>query len=891
MKFLYLTSAFLCLQIVSSFSQFTQTIRYENGFGVVGPIEAVIVGPLKPIDDTNINPEWKQKERNDGRKDPKIPAFTSTEVETTPDQALQTEYSMNRTPSFTEVFNVAGFTNSGAYPPDPVSACGDLHYVVAINGGSGCQYRVYNKVTGAQIGSTVGFEATINLPGGSFGDPIVVYDDLADRWVLCEISSTGNVINVYVSQTNNITTTSWYGYQINCSGYDYPKLSVWPSAYFLTLNDGGPSVYALNRPVMLTGGATTVITRTASDLSGFGFQALAPVDFDGNNPPPANAPGILLRHRDTEAHGPGGLGSVDYLEVFEFAPNFVTPASSTWTSSPTQISVSEFSSNLNGFFAFNCFPQPGTTQELDPLRELIMNRPQYINFGTHQSIVACQVTDVDGNDRGGIRWYEIRKPASTWTLYQEGTYAPGTDAYSRWMPTISQDINQNIAICYSISHSSTIFPGLRMTARSASDPLGQMTLPEYNIVSGSSSQTGIERWGDYFCMTQDPTDWRTFYFDGEYMTTGGNWRIRNFAFNFASNALDLNMFSVNGLTSPPVCNTTSRTIDAVIRNAGTTTVTSANIRYSFNGGSLVTLPYSGSLAGGAYDTVQINLTPIVSGNNTLVIYTTNPNGSPDEDFANDTIVTNFNASFGLSATSTQVQNILCFNQNNGQISINATGGLPSYTYSIGGTYGASSTYSSIGPGTITCYVKDAAGCIDTILPALVFTNPPQITSSGSAVNASSGGATDGSITVTASGGTGTLEYNINGGTFQSSNVFNGLGAGNYTVVVRDDNGCTSTFVITIGALGVDLNPLENALRIFPNPTFGKLTINYISAFNADNATLEVFDALGKVVKSISVGELYNGMSIEVDLTGFARDIYTLRLSADKWTTDHKIVLQ
>jgi hypothetical protein len=109
--------------------------------------------------------------------------------------------------------------------------------------------------------------------------------------------------------------------------------------------------------------------------------------------------------------------------------------------------------------------------------------------------------------------------------------------------------------------------------------------------------------------------------------------------------------------------------------------------------------------------------------------------------------------------------------------------------------------------------------------------------------------------------------------------------------VRDDNGCTSTFVITIGALGVDLNPLENALRIFPNPTFGKLTINYISAFNADNATLEVFDALGKVVKSISVGELYNGMSIEVDLTGFARDIYTLRLSADKWTTDHKIVLQ
>jgi hypothetical protein len=890
MKFLYVSLASLCLSVISTFSQFTQTIRYENGFGVVGPIEAVVVGPLKPIDDSNVSPEWKQKERNDSRKDPKIPAFTSTEVETTPDQALQTEYNTNRTPSFSEVFNVAGFTSSGAYPPDPVSACGDLHYVVAINGGSGCQYRVYNKVTGAQIGSTVGFEATINLPGGSYGDPIVVYDDMADRWVLCEISSTGNVINVYVSQTNNITTTSWYGYQINCNGYDYPKLSVWPSAYFLTLNDGGPSVYALNRTVMLTGAPTTVITRTASDLSGFGFQALAPVDFDGDNPPPANAPGLLLRHRDTEAHGPGGLGSVDYLEVFEFGPNFASPASSTWTTSPTQISVSEFSSNLNGFFAFNCFPQPGTSQKLDPLRELIMNRPQYINFGTHQSIVACQVTDVNGNDRGGIRWYEIRKPASTWTLYQEGTYAPGTDAYSRWMPTISQDINQNIAICYSVSHSSTVYPGLRMTARSSSDPLGQMTLPEYSIVAGSSSQTGAERWGDYFCMTQDPTDWRTFYFDGEYMTTGGNWRIRNFAFNFTTNALDMNMYSVSEFTTPQ-CNSTTRNVNAIIKNAGTTVITNCGVSYSLNGGAVTTIPYSGSLVSGAFDTIALTLSPIVSGTNTLEIYVSSPNGGVDEDLGNDTLTYTFPASFGLAGTATQLQNILCNNANNGQLSISATPGLAPYTYSIGGTYVGTSTFTGIGAGTVTCSIKDAAGCVYTISPAITFTNPPAITSSGTSVNASSGGASDGSITVTASGGTGTLEYNINGGTFQSSNVFNGLGAGSYTVIVRDDNGCTSTFVISVGALGIDVNPLTNALKVFPNPTFGKLSILYMSAFIAEDAVVEVFDANGKVVKSMVAGDVYNGQNIEIDLTGNARDMYMLRFTSGKWSTEYKVILQ
>src|SRR5690606_2721159 len=139
----------------------------------------------------------------------------------------------------------------------------------------------------------------------------------------------------------------------------------------LTCNDGGPSVYALDRTAMLSGNPTTVIQRTAADLSGFGFQALTPVDFDGPNTPPVNAPGILMRHRDTEAHGPGGQGSNDLIEFFEFTPNFTTPSSSVWTG-PIQISVSEFNSNLNGLTAFNCFPQPNG-QKLDPLRELLMN--------------------------------------------------------------------------------------------------------------------------------------------------------------------------------------------------------------------------------------------------------------------------------------------------------------------------------------------------------------------------------------------------------------------------------------------------------------------------------------------------------------------------------------
>lgn len=886
MKFFF--TSFLILFITINIA-FTQATRYENGFKIMGPIVPVLVGPLKPIPDRTMNPYQIQYELNDIKETDEPDSIPKNYIHY-PDGALQENYATNRTPTFNELFNVAGFSPSGYYPPDPISACGDLHFVVAINGGTGCNYRVYDKITGAQIGPTVGFESSFDLPGGSIGDPVIVYDDIADRWVLCEMNDQGDFNNVYVSLTNDILTTSWYGYQVPLNGYDYPKMSMWPSAYFLTLNDNGPYVYALDRAQMLLGNPTIVIARAASDLSGFGLQALAPVDYDGNNPPPVNAPGIMLRHRDTEGHGPAGLPSTDYLEVFEFGPNFASPASSTWTSSPTQIPVAEFSSELGGWSGFDCFPQPGTAQLLMPMREVILQRPQYINFGGYQSIVCAQVTDVNGNDRGGIRWYEIRKPAASWTLYQQGTYAPNTDDLNRWFPAISQDINGNIAICYSVGNATTTYPGLRMTARSLGDPLGQMTLNEYSIIAGSSSQTTTNRWGDYFSMTQDPVDWEGFYFDGQYMTTGGNWRVRNFAFKFSTNSLDLSMLTVEDLTVAN-CNTTSKTIDAIIRNAGITTITSLNLSYSFNGGSTVVIPYTGSIGPGLYDTIQIVLTPLLNGNNTLLIYTSNPNGSTDEDFGNDTLSLNIPASFGLSGTATQVQNILCWNQNNGQISINATGGFAPYTYSIGGSYGASSTFNSIGPGTLTCRVKDAAGCIYDILPSLTFTNPPNIVATANIVNATSGASTDGSITVNATGGTGSLQYNLNGGAFQSSNLFSGLGYGNYTIVIEDTNGCTSTIVVSVGALGVDVNPLVNALRVYPNPTFGKVNLHYISTFIAPDAVLEIYNQLGQTIKTINCGDLISGQNIEVDISGNARGVYTFRLTTGKWSAEVKVMLQ
>ncbi len=201
---------------------------------------------------------------------------------------------------------------------------------------------------------------------------------------------------------------------------------MWPDAYYISTNESLPAVYALGRGDMLTGGAATSQRFTAPALAGFSFQALTPSDIDGATVPPLGSPGYFIRHRDDESHNAGSNNATqDFLEIWEFDVDFATPGNSTFTG-PTNIAVTEFDSALCGLTSFVCFPQPGTGTTLDPLREVVMWRSQYRNFGSHETIVGNFVTDVDDNDRGGIRWFELRRTGGAWSLFQEGTYSPDT---------------------------------------------------------------------------------------------------------------------------------------------------------------------------------------------------------------------------------------------------------------------------------------------------------------------------------------------------------------------------------------------------------------------------------------------------------------------------------
>lgn len=486
------------------------------------------VRDLPPADLSELDP------RLDREINPRLSLFTPLEVEVSegldPLLAIQAASHAPAAPNAfgTPLLNFEAQGYSFVQPPDTVGEVGLNHYIHMINGSGGTQMRIYNK-SGVQIGNTI-IVQTLGSGGCATGagDPIVLYDHLANRWMISEFSGSTNALCVYVSQTAD-PTGSWYAYQFNTPNFpDYPKYSVWTDGYYATTNeDSGPTVYAFERAAMLTGAPADMVRLGASPLAGFGFQALTPADLDGPAPP-TNSPALFMRHRDDEVHNGGSNNpSEDYLEIWQFAVDWTTPANSTFTKLQ-DVATAEFSSDLCGLTSYSCIAQPSGGIPLDPLREVIMWRLQYRNFGTHQSLVGNHATDVDGTDRAGVRWFELRRTSGAWSLYQQGTYAP-SDGLSRWMGAIAMDGDGNMALGYNVS-STSLHPSLRYAGRLATDTLGTLPQGEYNIVTGAGVNTA-ERYGDYSAMSVDPADDCTFWFTGQYNPTS-QWSTRITTFKF-----------------------------------------------------------------------------------------------------------------------------------------------------------------------------------------------------------------------------------------------------------------------------------------------------------------------------------------------------------------------
>src|SRR5882757_56893 len=410
-----------------------------------------------------------------------------------------------------------GFTVNSA-PPDTNGAVGATQYVQWVNQ----SFAIFNKSTGALIaGPTAGNALWSGFGGGcqanNDGDPIVLYDKLAQRWIFSQFSvTTTPYLQCVAVSTTSDATGSYNRYSFQYNNFDdYPKMGVWPDGYYETFNmfNGntfvGADACSYNRTAMLNGqAATQVCFQQNSSVGG-----LLPSDLDGTTPPPAGSPNYML------------FFGTNNVNLYKMHVDFATPSNSTFTG-PSVISVAAFTPLCNGG---TCVVQPSTTQRLDSLADRLMYRLAYRNFGTRESLVVNHSVAVTGG--GGVRWYEIQNPSGTPILAQQGTFAP--DASYRWMGSIAMDKAGDMAVGYSVS-SSSIRPSVRYTGRVPTDPSGTMEA-EVNVVTGAGSQTGsLSRWGDYSAMTVDPVDDCTFWFTTEYMKTTGsfNWntRIANFKF-------------------------------------------------------------------------------------------------------------------------------------------------------------------------------------------------------------------------------------------------------------------------------------------------------------------------------------------------------------------------
>jgi hypothetical protein len=468
------------------------------------------------------------------------------------------------------IVNVAGLT-SAANPPDTVGDIGREHFVQMVNA---TFFQIFDKqgnaLTGAMNFGTlwpVGQVCRSNA-----GDPIAVYDHLADRWLLSQFARPNHMC-VAISQTPDPTAGTWFLYTFNTVNFpDYPKFGVWPNGYYMSSYDCNPftgavltcpgllGVYVFDRTNMLLGFAAGFFKTTIPALGAAGVRdtRILPGDLDGPTPPGGGPPNFFVRTVDGQQNP---ANPIDRIEVYEALPNWVMLTFSftlvnTLFPAPFQTMLC----NRNGLLDVrDCIPQPTVaTNTVDALSNRPMMQLKYRNFGAFEAIVFNQTIDVSGSipfvlgftpaeEVAGVRWYELRKSGVNWAIHQQGTFAPqplGATAENqllhRWMGSAAMDKDGNIAVGYSITNSdpnNPVFPGIRYTGRRFNDPLDLLPQGEQVLLNGTNAQTqGLgARWGDYSALSVDPIDDCTFWYTNHVAGISGTGprptRIGSFSFD------------------------------------------------------------------------------------------------------------------------------------------------------------------------------------------------------------------------------------------------------------------------------------------------------------------------------------------------------------------------
>lgn len=444
----------------------------------------------------------------------------------------------------------AGAVQSGLV--DASGSVGPSHYVVAVN----TQWAVYGK-TGT---IAAGFPRTLNSLFASHqecqitqnfnhdaAEPIVRYDGQSDagRWLIAmaPVANVGGALFmcVAISQTGD-PTLGWNVYSFQFPSTDYPKLAVWPDAYYMTMQRD--TICAIDRASMLAGAPARP---PLCDSAGDGNFLLAS-DLDGSGstePPPAGSPNFVSALVRSQFYYLGTVSNA--LKVYSYKVDFAAGTHALTPLPGTPLTVDDFLMPCTGMAAggvtgaqATCLPQVGTSAVIEVNSIELMQRAAYRRFQDapgvfHESIVLDHTvsTVVGPSYVTGVRWYELRglSDAAGPIIAQSGLYAPA-DGNSRFNASAAMDRNGDIALGFSIAGPG-IHPGVHYTGwRNGSDPPGIMNQGEGIVVDGGGNDldpSGL--WGEYSQMTVDPSDDCTFWYSNMY-STGGAMPARIGSFRF-----------------------------------------------------------------------------------------------------------------------------------------------------------------------------------------------------------------------------------------------------------------------------------------------------------------------------------------------------------------------
>jgi hypothetical protein len=625
MKKSTLLLSFFLLSGFMLFSQHTppESIEYGVFLGKTPPVSEMPIAGIPPVRDNTEARIIRNRLRGQRKMDP-------TGLPLHGESHAQKDFGVISSFAPIENFDGANVSEGGALPPDPTGAAGPNHYVHAFNLG----VKIFDKQGSLLFGPiSLGdfFQNGVNA-----GDPIVLYDQLADRFFVSQFRSSNNALLIAISETPD-PTGSYFLYEFPLNAFpDYPKYSVWPDGYYMTANKFvGNTTYVLERDVMLAGGANPQIV-------GFNLPGIINNPNTVRSPNPAHllgtnfTPGIPGQIVYFQDDGWSTAITFDHLKIWEITMDWSNTSNST-ISAPLEIPTLPFDS-VFAPFGTGDVNQPGTSQKIDMIGGVISYMVNYREFGTHNVMTVTFNVDVDGNDTSGIRWIELRNNGlgDPWTIFQEGTYAPN-DGLSRFMGSLAMDAAGNMGLGFQVA-SGTEPAGVRYTGRFDGDPPGVMTLAETTIIDGVGVQTTSNRFGDYTHLTMDPDNF-TFWFTAQYFSATNFWQTRIASFAVSGGFVD--DVGVNSIITPnDGILTANETVEVSIRNFGTDSQSNIPVELRVDGVLLATETFPGLINAGEIQTYTFTQTVDLSVSGQTYVLEARTNLPGDEFSANDGVVKN-----------------------------------------------------------------------------------------------------------------------------------------------------------------------------------------------------------------------------------------------------------